>query len=252
MTALEKAREQLSAREKEVADRLAQHRQLQNQLTRLESKLKELELSTHGDAGDPNGRKELRELTKKKIELELQVANARFDYEDAMDRKKAAEQELAEVERAAAVARLNELTRKRMELVEKINNTIDGLESDMDRYNTLAAEERRLADQLGMEYERGETETGPSLRLARILERHAPQTTKAAPVSPVARSNGERQPRPQDMAAVRQEARKQEKPASTPTPQAGGWWASVRKFFSSSGRVNSSLSKSTAGIRVRR
>src|SRR5690554_5199959 len=109
VTSLEKAQQQVALRKREVDEKLSHLRELQNQLNRLESHLKELELAVHGENGNSATRKDVRDLTKKRIELELQVANARFDHEDALERVKLAEQDLAEAERAAMVAQLTEL-----------------------------------------------------------------------------------------------------------------------------------------------
>ena len=106
---VEKTRQQLALREKEANEKLGHWRQLEHQLNRLESQLKEAELNPQrGEGGDggTTGRQKLRELTKQRIGLQLQVSNARFDHEDAAERVKAAQRDLEKAEFAAAQARL--------------------------------------------------------------------------------------------------------------------------------------------------
>lgn len=241
MSSLEKAQEQLSLRQKEASDKLSNFRHLQTQLHRLESQLKEMELAAHGDKGETS-RKELRDLTKKKIDLELQVANARFDYEDAMDRVREAERVLQEAQRAAAVARLTELSRKRLELVEKINGIIDAFESDLEKYNVIVAEQQKLADELGMQDDRFETENGLILRLSKLLETQGQRLVKPAPERQ-GQNKGQEQARSQTSQEATTNARR-ELAASAKTAQAkgneqNGFWAGVRRYLNISDRMDS-------------
>jgi len=170
---VEKTRQQLALREKEANEKLAHWRQLEHQLNRLESQLKEAELDPQrGEGGDggTTGRQKLRELTKQRSGLQLQVANARFDHEDAAERVKAAQRDLEKAEFAAAQARLADLARRRMELADKINSVMDTVEQQLEAYDAIVTEQQKLAKQLGIEEDSLPVETGPILRIARLLE----------------------------------------------------------------------------------
>lgn len=168
MTAVEKAKALVDERQKEVNEKYARLRQLQTQADRLASRLKEVKLA--GDNGDAQAKTESRELTRSSLELELEVANAKFSYEDAMERLEAANKELANAVRAAQMEELEALGKERLGVVEAINNNIDALEAHLAVYKGIVEKQLELAGRLGISKSKIETENGPVVRLARLLE----------------------------------------------------------------------------------